>query len=273
MKSFDENWTRAEALQVLFFSDLAELQQGFGEKRLRELISEAFYGITLRSTALSSPQRETLLKAVQAVMATLPHLTATSALHPLLWVRWALQSSALPISNGFWLHLTQWRAGKKPTFARMMQYYDPNKKTWRGKVRTVQGVGKSVGYTLDQILVHKKFAFNEYAVRWRIKLVQFAAPRVQHAVPRTVETVCGQESMRVLSECVRLEAEAGTSGLLLALRDGKYTCTVSPAKLLEELKSRNLALKRYSDSTLRRGLSAFVRCPRGRPGGFQPPCL
>jgi hypothetical protein len=76
----------------------------------------------------------------------------------------------------------------------------------------------------------------------------------------------------MLSKCIEGETTVGSSKLLSnALTDRKYKCVVSPADPLKELKCAYLELNRYRDNTLERGLSAFVQCPRSRPGGIRPP--
>lgn len=272
MKGFDESWTRAEAVHALCFWDPDTDLSGVGERRMHQLISAAFENMPLRSTTLPLRQQQALLQAVQAVRMSMPHSTAASSLHPVLWLRWALHSSGLPVVSTFWHHFASWRASRRPSIVSLLQYRDPSTKVWRGKARTAQGVGKLVGYTIDQILAQERFSFDEYTVQWRLKRVRFAAVIVRRPAARRVELVCGRETMRVLGECIHDEATAGTLGLLSpVMTDGKYTCTISPAQLLERLKSRYLTITRYSDSTLRRGLSTFVRCARSRPGGVRRP--
>lgn len=270
MKGFNESWTRADAVQNLFFCELSGELAEVGDKQMHELIILAFYYDDPRSSSLPRSQQQILFKVAQAIKAAMPHFSPTSTLHPILWSRWALQSSALPISNKFWLNFAQWRASKKPVYIKLMQHYDPITKTWRGRVLTTPGVGKTVGYTMDQMLARKSFAFNEYAVKWRVKSVQFEVAQTPKVHPRTIEKVCGQDVMRLLANCIQLEAKSGKLGVLSdTLLDGKYNSKVGPAELLKELHSAYPTLKLYRDSTLRRGLSAFVRCPRGRPGGLR----
>jgi hypothetical protein len=271
MKSFDENWSRTDAVQKLFFCDLTGDLGEIGNARMRELINQAFYDVELRSTALHPVQQDVLWRATRAVKAAFPNLTPASTFHAVLWLRWVLHSTTLPIANRFWLNFTGWRSRNEPAVLRLMQYQNTGMKTWRGKARTVQGVGKVVGYTIDQMFVRKDFAFNEYEVKWRLKSFQLDVVRAQQNVRRDVQAICGRNMTDLLRECVHLEAESKTSKLLSgSLINGKYICSMPPAELLEELKSHYSALKRYSDETLKRGLSAFVQCPRGRPGGLRP---
>jgi len=272
MKRFDEKWTYAEAAQELFFRSLSEHSTALSEKRLIELINGAFHGMSLRSSALPVIHQEAVLKAVREVKATLPKLTSGTKLHSVLWLRWALRSSSLPISNSFWLRLAQWRTNEKPSYVRLMQYRDQKTTTWRGKAHAIRGIGKAVGYTIDQVLARKAFAFDEYQVEWRIKSMSLEASRTESQQPRAIERICGQGAMLLLSKCIEREVAIGSPRLLSnALIGGKYKCAVPPAELLKELKNTYPELNRYSDNTLRRGLPAFVQCPRGRPGGIRPP--
>jgi hypothetical protein len=105
MKDFDTTWSCAEAIQALFFSDLSGQTIEVSEQRILQIISSAFNGLSVTSTALSISQQNLLSQAIHAVKLGMPHLTASDTMQPILWARWALRLSGLPIANDFWKRL------------------------------------------------------------------------------------------------------------------------------------------------------------------------
>jgi len=152
----------------------------------------------------------------------------------------------------------------------LFQYRDSVKSKWRGKARAVEGEVKLIGYTIDELLDNRTLPFDEYSVRWRIKTVELTPTRSANDRPREVANICGGKAMEIIHECVLAEAGRNSQNILSpAMIEGKYNCNVALADLLRILKERYPRIKQYSDSTIRRGLPAYVRSPRGRPGGLR----
>lgn len=268
MESFDKNWTCAEAIQALFFAD--EVACSVNSKKMIEIIKMAFGGLPLKASNLNEQQKNTVEKAVLAIKSTMENLKVTDQLHPILWVRWALHSSGLPVANEFILQLACWRAKWKPSYIVLLQHWDPETKTWRGKNGASNGIEKLVGFTFDQIVAREKFSFKEYEVKWKIKKVRFTAVGKKKSPPRPIARVCGRNVLDSLHESIHTEAKDCKLGVLsVEQTDGKYECSISPAEMIRRLKLHYPDMKRFSDSTLIRGLPSIVRCPKGRPGGIQ----
>lgn len=269
---FGKNWTCAEAIQALFFADEND-DIGKNDARIIEINKLTFGKFPREKIILDEQQKETVEKAFLEIRNAMKNLKAVDKLNPILWTRWALRSSGIPVTNEFTLKLALWRTNLTPPYIVLYQRYDPENKTWRGKNILPTGVEKQFGYTLEQILTQKKFSFNEYEVKWKrkIKKLRFIVEGKKNRPPRPIEEVCGKNVLATLSECIRIEAESGKSEVLSAeQKGGKYECSITPAEMIAHLRVKHPeAMDGYKDSTLKRGLSSMVRCPRGRPGGIR----
>ncbi len=98
-------------------------------------------------------------------------------------------------------------------------------------------------------------------------LVHASAPVNASTRLKNYEVKCGRIVMEDLRECLEKEAQKTRGRLVTPSHDKKrlYDCDLSLDQLVEALQKSYLSIRDCSASNIKRALSAYVACPRGRP--------
>jgi hypothetical protein len=295
MREFLKQWTCVEAIQKLFFAHFGEFMADTKKgKALQEVIQLAWADIPISRMILTQQEHEKAVSAVREIKKSMPGFEANTALHAMLWVRWALNTPDLSLCHDFVRKLCTWLAKPRTDEILLAQYTErekvsTQKRTWSGLSKKRGVSGEQIGYTLEEVLklktlpagkgsTRKKHTMDdapinvsattipkEYALQWRVKTVQFRRLKTSS---RTTKQVCGSAVMAVLIESVETEARSGSTLLQARRKNGKFISLVPRDDLISSLRDKFPRLKRYEDTTIKRALPSIVTSPRGRRGGF-----
>jgi hypothetical protein len=278
------------------------------ESCLPQVFDDAFAGRfgRLREREDMKPLAAVLPKVIDSLRQRMDtvNLKQEAKLPPVVWLRLFREAGVSPVDvamRAFERWQKQMRAnGLTILYCR----FDATKKKFVGTKSERDGLGKAIGFTVEELLTEQRAAPRNwpYCYRWKCVtksakvlprpplLVEKAFAKPSRAVaaeltnvlkntapPRkrakrsrkSIERTCGKPLIAGLEECLQTEYARKNSVLELKGRNRRdYKSQLSLDGLVAMLKQRYGKQLVCSDSTLKRALPYFVACPRGRPGGM-----
>ncbi len=309
--NWEKNWSFSTAVKRWAIDPALFVSVDNAESCLPQVFDDAFAGRfgrlhereDLKPLAAVLPN---VLESLRQKMNAL-ELAKDAKLPPVLWLRLMREAGVKPVDTT--VREFEWWQEQMRVNGLTILYRRRERatKNYVGPSRKRDGLGKVIGFTVEELLNEQRAATRNWPYHYRWKCVTESAkvspklPLLFEKTPtkpkksvtvelpnesrnvaplrkrtkrtkrsrQSIERTCGKPLIDVLEKCLETEHARKSSVLELKGRNRRpYKSQLSLDKLVDALKQRYLKHLTCTDSTLKRALPYFVACPRGRPGGM-----